>query len=170
MNFLLSGHFFAETIRTIHLGGITLSDTFIEARERVNWHYHENAYFTLILQGEFIEGSKKKHYHCSAGSALFHSPQEPHYNIKLENNTKFFNVEFDNDHLSQFPFETDVFRGITSVENPDIKFLLYKILQETRICDDLMPTSIEMLLFEIFGKMLLFKRTERKGNPFWVKG
>lgn len=101
---------------------------------------------------------------------LFHSPQAPHYNVELQGNIKFFNVEFDNECLDQFPFDANIFQGITSIDNPDIKFLLYKILQETGICDDrLMPAAIEMLVFEIFGKMLRSRRAEQKAIPLWVK-
>ena len=61
MNLLRTGHFFGETNRRICLDGITLTDTEY-THERVDWHYHENAYFTFILQGKLIEGNKKESY------------------------------------------------------------------------------------------------------------
>ncbi len=169
MNFLRTGHFFGRTNRTIHLSGITLTDTVIETQENIDWHYHENAYFTLILQGKLIEGNKKERYNCSAGSLLFHSCLEPHFNVKLEDNTKFFNIEFDKNCFNDFTFDIDDLQGIFSIDNPDIKFLVYKLFRETKICDDVTLASIQMLLLEILGQMLRLKRIEQSARPLWAK-
>jgi AraC family transcriptional regulator len=58
MQHLQTGQFFEQTNTTIHLDGITLTDTEYTL-DKVDWHYHENAYFTFILQGNVIEGNKK---------------------------------------------------------------------------------------------------------------
>jgi len=170
MDVLQTGRFFGETNRIIHLNGITLTDTdTVYRREHVGWHYHENAYFTFVLRGKLVENNKKQSYQCAAGSLLFHYRQEPHCNIKPEGNTRCFHIEFDKNCLSKFPFDAALSQGIFSVENPDIKFLLYKIFQETKICDDLTLAAIQMLVYEIFGQMLRFKRTEQKTKPAWTK-
>ena len=83
------GEFYGQTNKTINLEGITLTDT-VYTHDKVDWHYHENAYFTFILQGNVIEGNKKEIYNCSAGDLLFHNWQEPHYNIKPEGIYKRF--------------------------------------------------------------------------------
>lgn len=54
-----TGEFYGQTNKTINLEGITLTDT-VYTLDKVDWHYHENAYFTFILQGNVIEGNKKK--------------------------------------------------------------------------------------------------------------
>src|SRR5687768_12078276 len=97
MIFLRTGHFFGETNRTIHLNGITLTDTDTEnPQEHIDWHYHENPYFTFILWGILIESNERESYQCSAGSLLFHGSQEPHYNVKPEGSTRCFHIEFGN--------------------------------------------------------------------------
>ncbi len=169
MIFLRSGHFFGQTNRTIHLKGITLTDTLFEDQEHIDWHYHENAYFTLILQGKLIEGNKKENYNCSAGHLLFHGPREPHYDIKLEGKTKFFNVEFSEIVFDDFALDMNALQGSFPVENPDIKFLLYKTFQETKIRDRFTPASIQMILLEILGRMLRLKQAEQQRKPPWVK-
>ncbi|HLM61883.1 MAG TPA: AraC family transcriptional regulator [Pyrinomonadaceae bacterium] len=168
MNFLRTGHYFGQTNTTIHLNGITLTDTVIEAQEHIDWHFHENAYFTLILQGKLIEVNKKEKYYCKAGSLLFHSPQEPHYNVKLEDNTKFFNIEFDKNCFDDFAFDANALHGSFSVENPDIKLLLYKAFRETKNFDDVTVASIQMLLSEILRQMLRFKRVGQNTKPRWT--
>lgn len=167
MNFLRTGHFFGETNKTTHLSGITLTDTEYTHR-RVDWHYHENAYFTFILQGNLIEGNKKESYNCSAGSLLFHSWQEPHFNVKPEGYTRGFHIEFDKNCFADFAFDDAGLQGSFCIENPDIKFLLYKIFRETKICDDVTLSSVQMILFEIFGQMLRLKRNARGKKPLWT--
>ena len=171
MNFLQTGHFFGDTNKTIHLKGITLTDTEY-THKRVDWHYHENAYFTFILQGGLIEGNRKETYYCSSGSLLFHSWQEPHFNIKPDGYTRGFHIEFDRGcfaDLSDLSFGADDLQGSFNIENPDIKFLLYKVFRETKIFDDVAGTSIQMLLLEILGRMICFKQAEQNTKPRWAK-
>ena len=169
MKFLQTGHFLGETNQTVSLGGITLTDTVLETQENIDWHYHENAYFTLILQGRLIEGNKHNLYNCSTGTLLYHGSKEPHFNVKIEDNTKFFNVEFDVGCFKDFDFGLDILEGIFSIDSPDIKFLLYKIFRETKVCDDVTLPSIQMLLCAIFGHLRFIKQTEQKTKPFWAK-
>ena len=170
MNFLRTGHFFGNTNGTITLGGITLTNTDTEqTQEHVDWHYHENAYFTFILEGKLIEAYKKKNYICSAGSLLFHSSQEPHYNVKPKGNTRCFHIEYDNKRFDDSAFNVNNLQGIFTVDDPDIKFLFYKAFRETKICDDITVASIEIILFEIFGRMLSVKQFEQHTRPVWVK-
>lgn len=168
MKLLSTGNFFGETSRIIIFDGITLTDTEY-THKNVDWHYHENAYFTFLLQGKLIEGNKKESYRCSAGSLLFHSWQEPHFNTKPDEYTRGFHIEFDKNCFADFAFDIDALQGSFNIENPDIKFLLYKIFRETRIFDDGARPSIQMLLLEIFGRMLQLKQNSQNKKPLWAK-
>jgi len=167
MKFLQTGHFFGQTNNTIRLNGITLTDTEYTHR-RVDWHFHENAYFTFILQGRLIEGNRKETYTCSNGSLLFHSWQEPHYNLKPDGYARGFHIELAKDCFANLSFDIEGLQGSFRIENPDIKFLLYKIFRETKIFDDLTGASIQMLLFEIFGHLLRFRQAAQNRRPVWV--
>jgi len=167
MNFLQTGHFFGDINRIINLNGITLTDTEY-THKQVDWHYHENAYFTFILQGRLIEGNRKETYNCSSGSLLFHSWQEPHYNIKPDGYTRGFHIEFDKHCFADFSFDINDLQGSLSIENPDIKFLLYKVFRETKNFDDIAVTSIQMLLFEILGQMVCFRQSVQNTRPRWA--
>lgn len=146
MIFLRAGHYFGQRNRTIQLSGITINDTEYSQEKLIDWRYHENAYFTFVLEGKIIESTKKKSYHCSAGSLLFHSWQEPHYNIKSEDSMRCLKIEFDKHCFDSWDFSIDTLQGIFSVESPNLKFLLYKLFRETRIFDDVTAPSILMLI------------------------
>jgi hypothetical protein len=48
MNYLRTGQFFGQTDQTIVTDGLTITDTQYTV-EYVDWHYHENPYFTFIV-------------------------------------------------------------------------------------------------------------------------
>lgn len=168
MFFLRTGHFFGQTNRKIPLNGITLNDTEF-APEHIDWHCHENAFFTFILQGKIIEVDKKKSYHCSPGTLLFHNRQEPHRNVQTDGFMRCLLIEFGKDCLDDYAFDINALRGSCSIADPDIKFLFYKVFQETKIDDDVAATSIRMLLFKALGEMLRFKQIERNAKPLWAE-
>lgn len=81
MKTLSNGEFFGQTNETISLDGLIITDTEY-THSFVDWHYHENPYFTFLLQGNMTEGNKKETYDCSAGTLLYHHWEDAHYNIK----------------------------------------------------------------------------------------
>lgn len=168
MKQLLTGEFFGQTYQTIHLDGITLTDTEYTL-DRVDWHYHENAYFTFILQGNVIEGNKKEIYNCSAGSLLFHNWQDPHYNIKPEGYTRGFQIELKNTWFNALDFNIDQLQGSLKIANVDIKLLLYKIFKETKIEDNTTALSIQTLLLQALSEMFRESQIQLEKNPIWVQ-
>lgn len=167
MKQLHTGEFYGKTNQTIHLNGITLTDTEYTL-DRVDWHYHENAYFTFILQGNVIEGNKKEVYNCDAGSLLFHNWQEPHYNIKPEGYTRGFHIELKNTWFDTLDFNINRLQGSMKIANVDLKFLLYKIFKETKIEDDHTELSIETLILQTLATMFRERNLTLDKNPIWV--
>lgn len=160
------GEFYGQTNTTIHLGGITLTDT-VYTHDKVDWHYHENAYFTFILQGNVIEGNKKEIYNCLEGSLLFHHWQEPHYNIKPEGFTRGFHVEIEKSWFDDLEFNPDNLQGSINIKDVDLKFLMYSIFKETKLDDGLASLSIQTSLLEALAKMLR-NQTKSDKKPVWV--
>ena len=167
MNHLQTGEFYGSTNKTILLNGITLTDTEY-THDKVDWHYHENAYFTFILQGNVIEGNKKEIYNCSAGSLLFHNWQEPHYNIKPEGYTRGFHIELEQSWFDKFTFDTKKLQGSLHISNPDIKFLLYKIFKEAKIDDDVTTLTIQGLLLQALTRMFHQVQAQNNTRPQWA--
>ncbi len=150
MNYSRKGEFYGETNKTIHLNGMTLTDTEY-TKPKVDWHYHENAYFTFILQGNVIEGNKKEIYKCSPGSLLFHNWQEPHYNIKPNGFTRGFHLEIEPQWFADLPLNITNLQGSINISHPDIKLLMYKIFRETKMNDTVTGLSVQVLLIEVLS-------------------
>ncbi|TCK85531.1 AraC family transcriptional regulator [Albibacterium bauzanense] len=163
----LRGKFYGQTNRTISLNGITLTDT-VYTHNKVDWHYHEHAYFTFILEGNVIEGNKKEIYNCAPGSLLFHNWQEPHYNIKNKGFTRGFHLEIDKKWFDNLALSCDGLQGSTNILNPDIKLLMYKVFRATKIDDMCIDISIQSLLIEMLSKMNCNTQSTLHKMPRWV--
>lgn len=168
MRHLQTGQFHGQTNQTVQLDGLTLTDTEY-TQPKVDWHYHENAYFTFILQGKVIEGNKKEVYSCQAGSLLFHNWQEPHYNIKPEGFTRGFHLELHPDWFHQQDFDLRNLTGSINIANPEPKFLLYKIFRETKLNDSTTNLSVQSILLQLLNKMLYEEKSKLYNKPVWVK-
>jgi AraC family transcriptional regulator len=164
---LKTGRFYGKTNSTIHLDFATVTDTEY-THDRVDWHYHDNAYFTFILDGKVIEGNKKEVYNCTAGSLLFHNWQDAHYNIKPKGFTRGFHIELNESWFNSFSVYKDNLQGSFAVVNPDVKFLFYRLFRETKIHDGLTPLSAEALLLQALAQMQGDNQSATKQIPLWV--
>lgn len=161
------GEFYGQTNHTLHLDGITLTDTEYTL-DKVDWHYHENAYFTFILQGNVIEGNRKEIYQCPAGTLLFHNWQDPHYNIKPDGFTRGFHTEIEKGWFNRMDFDAAPSQGSHNIANPNLKLLMYQIFRETKIGDNEIGLSVEVLLLQTLSQ--LYRQDHRLSkNPLWVK-
>ncbi|MCO6148942.1 AraC family transcriptional regulator [Flavobacterium sp. NRK1] len=161
------GEFYGQTNKIINLEGIILTDT-VYTHDKVDWHYHENAYFTFILEGSVIEGNKKETYNCSAGSLLFHNWEEPHYNIKPEGLTRGFHIEIEKNWFHKLEFNAADLEGSNYLDSLNLKFLMYKIFWETKLHDSTTPLSIQVLLLESLAQMQQHDKIKSIKKPAWV--
>jgi AraC-like DNA-binding protein len=164
---LTKGQFFGQTNKITHLSGITLTDTEY-THEKVDWHYHQNAYFTLILEGRVIEGNKKEVYQCPTGTLLFHNWQESHYNIKPQGFTRGFHIEIEQEWFDTQELNLKVSQGSIQLSHPEIKIGAYTILKESKVADETSQLAIQSLLINIFSQMGDIHAKEQRTKPLWV--
>lgn len=167
MKQLQTGQFHGQTNATVHLDDITLTDT-VYTQSRVDWHYHENAYFTFILQGKVIEGNKKEIYSCSEGSLLFHNWQEPHYNVKPDGFTRGFHIELGQKWMNTYALDWGNSQGSLNISNPALKIILFNIFKESKTQDEATSLSIETLIIELISRMIGNIQLDTLKKPSWV--
>ncbi len=168
MKELKRGEFFGSHYQKLDFKDITITDTEY-TQSKVDWHFHENPYFTYLLQGKLYEANKKEEYYLETGSLLFHNWQDSHYNIKPKDYTRGFHIElnsawFSKHHISSFDFE-----GSIKLNNPIIKSLMNQIFVETKINDNQSQVSIEFLMLDIFDKIEFQNTNKIRKKPSWVK-
>lgn len=166
MNTLRNGEFFGLTNEKQNFDGITITDTEY-THSFVDWHYHENPYFTFLLQGNMQEGNKKKIYDCSAGSLLYHHWQDAHYNIKPDVFTRGFHIEITENWFEKFQVDKDNIEGSFNIKHPSFKLLVYQIFKESKSKDASYELSINQLLLNLFSQLSNQKHSFDK-KPIWV--
>jgi AraC family transcriptional regulator len=164
---LFPGQFFGTTNETIRLKGITLTDTEY-THEMVDWHFHENAYFTFILDGKLIEGNKKDVFSCNTGTLLFHNCHEAHYNLKPKGFTRGFHIELDQKWFDTYEIRTDLISGSLILDYPVMKRLMYNIFRETKFSAESGQPAIDALLLQLLTTISGVKESSFKQSPEWV--
>ena len=164
---LTTGQFYGQTNQLIQVEGLTLTDTEY-THDWVDWHFHENAYFTFILEGCVLEGNKKETYHCSAGSLLFHNWQEAHYNSKPPGFTRGFHIELESNWFNSLDLDLSRVQGSLNVVNPQLQVLLYKIFRESKVEDTTRSIAIQSLLIEAVSRLGGYEKDAYRTLPSWV--
>jgi AraC-like DNA-binding protein len=151
MNCLTTGEFFGDTSKIMRFDGITITDTEY-THDWVDWHYHENTYFTFLLEGRLIEGNKKEKLLCTPGTLLYHSCQEPHYNIKSSEKARGFHVEIENSWPGSIGAEGGYPEGSFNINNGYLTALFRRIHNELYISGN--EIIIEDLLILVYNGLM----------------
>lgn len=168
MNHIKKGHFFGAHKDVLDLEQIVITDTEY-THDKVDWHYHENAYFTYLIHGGLYEENKKEAYELKPGSLLFHNWQDAHYNIKPDIYTQGFHIELEHDWFKRFSLSEEKIEGSMKVENNVIKKQFDKVYLESKINDSSSAMAVDSLLLSIFSHMTSENQASIEKKPKWVK-
>ena len=119
MNHLKKGNFYGSHKRILRLENLIITKTEY-THSQVDWHYHENAYFTYLIHGGLFEANKKESYELTPGTLIFHNWQDAHFNTKPPMYTQGFHLEIDASWFNRYSLTTDDFEGSLKIENPFI--------------------------------------------------
>lgn len=168
MKKLLKGEYYGNHYNKNQFNDLLITDTEY-THEKVDWHYHQNPYFTYLLQGKLFEENKKENYYLNSGSLLFHNWQDAHHNIKPPEFTRGFHIEMTNDWFDLYNIKSFDFEGSLHLENPLIKQKMNAIFLESKIKDTNSQLTIDMLLIDIFNTIKLKNNIIGNQTPSWVE-
>jgi AraC family transcriptional regulator len=167
MNCSRPGQFYGKPNETLHLNGIILNDSDY-TQDFVDWHYHENAYFTFLLAGNALDGNKKTTHECSAGSLLFQSWQEPHYNVKSKHYTRGLHVEIKPSWFTAFDIPVSAVEGSIRITDPAQIASMYNVFKEMKLHNGENQLAIDALLVQLFDVLTNEKRSGDSQAPAWL--
>lgn len=168
MNYLQTGQFRGDTFQTIAFDGITATETEYDYKF-IDWHYHENPYFSLTTMGACCDSNKRETLECGTDSLLFHNCQEPHYNSKTDVLTRGFQIELSQDWCRKFEVDLEKLPRSVIVQSPTIKLLFYNIYKESKLSDDTSNLTVDALLLQILETMCGIENSYSSVKPHWVK-
>jgi AraC family transcriptional regulator len=134
----------------------------------IDWHSHENPYFSLTLAGHCLESDRRKTYSCSADSLLFHNAGESHYNVKSGDISFGFQVEISPRWYQTFEVGLNDLPATAQVDHPGIKLLIHNIYKEAHLSETSANLTVDALLIEAFETLRSVERTGVSGRPRWV--
>jgi AraC family transcriptional regulator len=161
------GQFYGQTNETIRLAGVTLTDTDYH-QGRVDWHFHEDDYFTFLLEGGMREGNKKEVYECRAGDLLYHNWEDAHYNIGSGRFTRGFHVELAEKWYEGYEIAANQTRGSIRIGDPQIKTLMYSLFREAKLAGEGGQLGIDALLVRLFSLLGKMRESQDSPKPKWV--
>lgn len=167
MNCSRPGQFYGKANETLHLNGIILNDA-VYTHDRVDWHYHENSYFTFLLEGMVLDGNKKQVHECAAGSLLYQNWQDPHYNVGSKVFTRGFHVEIAPTWFSFFDLPVGLPEGSIRIQDPLLKTLMYNVFKETKLYSGSSQLAIDALLVQLMSGLVTEKLRYDQQPPAWV--
>jgi len=134
----------------------------------IDWHYHQNSYFSYSLEGHCIEKSKRKTYAVKPGTLLFHNWQDAHCNTNHSEYSRNFYVELEKEWFVDRNINQSKIEGSMQIENPFLKYLYHQIYLETRLKDDSFNISVESLLCNVFELLNDSTKVNNSVTPIWV--
>lgn len=167
MEQLSAGTYYGTLNRKFNSNELLVSDA-IYTLEKVDWHYHENPYFTFILEGNLLEGSKKGIHHCTAGNLLFHHWQDPHYNIKPDGCTRGFHIELGQRWCWNEMAALHLLEGNMDIHLPEVRLLFHKLFWESFDRDNSSGLAMDSLLLNVFSLLHRDRIVSERKVPQWV--
>lgn len=167
MDSFKTGYFFGHNNQMGSFEDVTVTESEFEYKY-IDWHSHENPYFSLTLAGHCLESNRRKTYYCSANSLLFHNAQESHYNVKSGDVSLGFQVEINPEWYKKFELDLSDLPATAQIAHPGIKLLLHNIYKEACLCETTSSLTVDALLLEAFETMRGVGRADISGRPRWV--
>lgn len=168
MNLYQAGQFYGEKELMASFDGLTVIETKCDY-EVVNWHYHENSYFSFVTLGGFGESNRHETYSCPTGTLLFHNAQQPHSNVKPPGISRCFQLEMSERWLNKFEIDLDKLPSNRKIVHPSAKLLFYNIYKEAKLTDDTSNLTVDALLLETFEIIRGVEHSSVEIKPLWVK-
>lgn len=160
-----NGEFFGIQDRKLELGNVTMTAT-TYTHAKVEWHQHENAYFTFLLAGRMAEINRKGRLDCTPGTLLFHNAEEAHYNLKPKEYTRGFHLELGQDWITYF--DGSIEPGSYPVLDPRRKLVMFELLREFLNFDGSQPAAAECLVNSLVQRSETTERQRVLVTPKWV--
>ena len=130
------------------------------------WHSHESASISLLVNGSYKEDLSNKHYKRTAGDIKFIHSGEEHRCHGFSAVTKKINLDVSNELLKKMHVSECDLDALVAT-SPHVKLALLRLYRELSGTGHLLPASAQLLLYELlYGAD---KTMVCKTPPGWVK-
>jgi AraC family transcriptional regulator len=162
------GTFFGKNYRSYSRSGFVLSDTQHPQSLKVPPHYHELAYFTLLLQGGYWEEYGKRRVTYQPLSLVFHPPQEAQRGEVATSGARCFHLEIAPQWLDRLSEHGQVPRDAVVIPTGEIVWLASRLYREFQTGGVASPLVIEGMMLEMLGLIAREPEAGEQRAPKWL--
>lgn len=166
MEYFTKGKYLGSTSNELDFEGNLLAVTRYEDCIDSDWHYHENSFFTFVLNGSCLENRKHSKHEWKPGDVLFYEKGVVHRNCYHQEHSRNFNLELNDKWLEKYDVGLSGDPDNNVLGPADIKFLFIQLYREFLNQDCASQASLNSILLHIMGH----KSHEITSNktPPWV--
>lgn len=149
---LKSGKYFGQTIDSLSISGLILTEKIHPSGDILPAHYHENAYFCLALNGGWKEFAEGDSFECHTGNVVYHPKEEIHQTyFQKQQYSKTFNIEITPLWFNSIAsFENTALAKRIVCKDRSLNSYLSKIYIEFKRNDQFSGLAIECSFSELF--------------------
>jgi AraC family transcriptional regulator len=130
-----------------------------------DWHYHENSFFTFVLNGGCQEVRKGYIHESRPGDLLYFEKGIIHKNSRYTQYSRNFNLELSDKWLTDYDVQFKIEPAGFALRKCDFKFLFIRLYDEFLNQDSASSVSMNNILLQIMGNKI---HEIRSGTPSWV--
>lgn len=131
MKYLQTGAFFGETRKVANAGHLVLTQVdYPSGAPGAGWHYHEHAFFSLVLEGRMSDGTRDSSIECQRGTLLYLPSQEPHRNRHMGARLKTLFLEVRDTWFAANGLREETLRRVRHIQDPRIAIFVRQLHRE----------------------------------------
>ena len=159
----------ATVLRKQSVGSFILTEKVYAPRMNLPKHMHEQACFSLVMQGSFEQRYGAKSRTCEPLTVLFMPADEIHSDHFKSEGSRCFHFEVAQNWLADLgPVSATLQRSI-EFKNGIISRLVMNLYREFKLMDAFTPLAIEGLTLEMFAAVSRRQLAAGGRNPGWLR-
>jgi AraC family transcriptional regulator len=164
------GDYHGSIIRTRHVRGFHLTETYYEPFTATPLHRHAQPYFCLIRSGSYEENYDGESRFCEPMTVAFHPAGERHSQQFGSSVTRSFNTEIGSERLASIREHSEIFERPSEHRGGLPVWLMTRLYEEFRAADNFSDLAMEGLVLEILALNERQTKADRKGRaPSWIR-
>jgi len=164
------GHFCGSLLKRDEVGGFVLTEYSYPPELKISKHLHEQAYFCIVLAGNYTENYGKRIRTCERRTVTFHPAGEAHSDHFHNEGGRIFSVEIEPDWVERVGELSSIFDCSERFCGGLMASLVVRIYNEFHEIDAASRLAIEGLSLEVVAEaMRQQSRLPDRKAPRWLE-
>jgi len=165
MKCFTKGKYLGSTQNKIEFDGNLAMTTSYRDCPDSDWHFHENTFFTFVLDGGCRETRKELAHESQPGDLLFYEKGAIHKNTHYTSYSRNFNIELNDQWMKNHDVTFNVDPSDFALRKCDFKFLFIRLYDEFLNQDSASSASMNSILLQVMENKIY---EISLATPAWV--